>query len=301
MRLASLSLKNRTCLGLVLNERVLILNELAKLDPANWEAFAHFKDVSPLWAESTRNVIAGIHARILADGVPPDWEPFCVRPDQCNWLPPVTLPEKIICIGLNYSDHAAESGLALPKEPVIFSKFQNALMGASGPVIIPANSTQVDYEAELAVIIGRKSKRVSIQDAMTCVGGYTILNDVSARDWQFRTGQWLSGKSFDTFAPCGPWLVTPDEVQDPHALGIRLSLNGRTMQDSNTRNLIFGVPTLISYISHLLTLRPGDIISTGTPAGVGFARRPPVFLRPGDVVEIEIDKLGKMRHACIAE
>ena len=136
---------------------------------------------------------------------------------------------------------------------------------------------------------------------MECVGGYTILNDVSARDWQFKSGQWLVGKSFDTFAPCGPWLVTPDEVPDPHSLAVQLTLNGRIMQDSNTSQMIFGIPALISYISHVFTLQPGDILSTGTPPGVGFARRPPVFLQPGDKVQIEIESVGKMTHSCVSE
>jgi 2-keto-4-pentenoate hydratase/2-oxohepta-3-ene-1,7-dioic acid hydratase in catechol pathway len=301
MRLASLLWHGNPSLGLAIDEKILVLNELAKADPVRWQALAGAGDVSPLWTESSRRLIAEIHAQVTSSGIPSNWEPFCEQLENCRWLSPVAAPEKIICIGLNYSDHAAESGMQIPKEPVIFGKYNNALVGASGPVILPSNSTQVDYEAELAVVLGRQAKRVSEPEAMSCVGGYTIMHDVSARDWQFRTGQWLSGKTFDTFAPCGPCLVTPDEVPDPHSLGIRLTLNGRIMQDSNTSNLIFGIPALISYISHIFTLQPGDIISTGTPPGVGFARRPPVFLQSGDVVEIAIDKLGTMRHACIAE
>ena len=301
MRLASLLWQGNRSLGLALDEKVLILNELAKADPVRWQALGDARDVSSLWAESSRRIIAEVHAQVMASGIPSSWEPICERLENCRWLSPVAVPEKIICIGLNYSDHAAESGMQCPKEPVIFNKYNNALVGASGPVILPSNSTQVDYEAELAVILGRRAKRVSEQEAWACVGGYTIMHDVSARDWQFRTGQWLSGKSFDTFAPCGPYLVTADEVTDPHSLGIRLMLNGQVMQNSNTSNLIFGIPALISYISHIFTLQPGDIISTGTPPGVGFARRPPVFLQLGDAVEITIDKLGTMRHTCVAE
>lgn len=301
MRLASLLWQGNPSLGLVFGEKVLILNEVAKLDSERWQPLAGARDVSPLWTEPSRSLIVGIHAQVRAAGVPSNWEPFCERLEDCRWLSPVALPEKIICIGLNYRDHAAESGMQIPKEPVICSKYNNALVGASGPVILPSNSSQVDYEAELAVILGKQAKRVSEEEAMACVGGYTIMHDVSARDWQFRTGQWLSGKSFDTFAPCGPFLVTPEEVPDPHALGIRLTLNGRIMQDSNTSNLVFGVPALISYISHIFTLQPGDIISTGTPPGVGSARRPPLFLQPGDVVEIQVENLGTMRHTCIAE
>jgi 2-keto-4-pentenoate hydratase/2-oxohepta-3-ene-1,7-dioic acid hydratase in catechol pathway len=301
MRLASLLWHGNPSLGLVLDENILVLNELAKADPTRWQALAGTRDVSSLWAESSRRAIADAYAQVMASGIPSGWDPFCERLENCRWLPPVALPEKIICIGLNYSDHAAESGMQIPKEPVIFSKYNNALVGASGPVILPSNSTQVDYEAELAVVLGTRAKRVSKQEAWACVAGYTIMHDVSARDWQFRTGQWLSGKSFDTFAPCGPYLVTADEVPDPHSLGICLALNNQVMQNSNTSHLIFGIPALISYISHIFTLQPGDIISTGTPPGVGFARRPPVFLQSGDVVEIKIDKLGTMRHACVAE
>jgi 2-keto-4-pentenoate hydratase/2-oxohepta-3-ene-1,7-dioic acid hydratase in catechol pathway len=301
MRLASLLWHGKPSLGLVFAERVLILNEMAQLDSARWQQLAGAKDVSPLWSEPSRSLIVGIHAQVRSDGIPPTWEPFCAGLEDCHWLPPVASPEKIICIGLNYRDHAVESGMQIPKEPVIFSKYNNALVGAAGPVILPSNSTQVDYEAELAAIIGKRAKRVTEKEAVACVGGYTIMHDVSARDWQFRTGQWLSGKSFDAFAPCGPCLVTPEEVPDPHNLGLRLALNGRIMQDSNTSNLIFGIPALISYLSHIFTLQPGDVISTGTPHGVGFARRPPVFLQPGDIVEIEIENIGKMRHACVAE
>ena len=301
MQIASLMWRSRPSLGMVIDDQVLIINEMAKVDSSRWQTLAGLRDVSALWEESLRALIERLHAQVQAGGIPLSWRPFCEGIDSCLWLPPVELPEKIICIGLNYRDHAAESGMQIPKEPVIFSKYRNALVGAGGPVVLPSNSAEVDYEAELAVVIGKRAKRVSVQDATACIGGYTIMNDVSARDWQFRTGQWLSGKSFDTFAPCGPCLVTPDDVPDPHALEIRLTLNGRIMQKSNTSNLIFGIPVLISYISHILTLQPGDIISTGTPSGVGFARRPQVFLQHDDAVEIEIQKLGKMRHTCVAE
>jgi 2-keto-4-pentenoate hydratase/2-oxohepta-3-ene-1,7-dioic acid hydratase in catechol pathway len=231
--------------------------------------------------------------------MPPGWEEFCEA--GCPWLPPVARPEKIVCIGLNYKDHAAESNMELPREPVFFNKYNNALVGASGPVVLPCNSHQVDFEAELAVVIGRSAKRIPAEEAAACVAGYTIMHDVSARDWQFRTGQWVSGKTFDTFGPCGPYLVTPDEIPDAHNLGISLTLNGKVMQQSNTCNLIFRVPVLISYLSEIFTLQPGDIISTGTPSGIGFARRPQVFLKDGDVVEITIGGIGTLRHNCVAE
>lgn len=281
-------------------DRVLDLTSAARHPASKLGKLAHAADVTPLWHTATRKILESAH-RDFDGGIPRELEEYCHDPSSCDWLPPVHRPEKIICIGLNYRDHAAESGMELPKEPVFFNKFNNALVGAAGPVSIPSNSTQVDYEAELAVFVGRTAKRVSQEAASGCVGGYTILHDVSARDWQFRTGQWVSGKTFDSFAPCGPYLVTPDEIPDPHALDIKLSLNGATMQDSNTRNLIFKIPVLISYLSHIFTLQPGDIISTGTPPGVGFARRPQVFLRDGDVVEISIQNIGVMRHRCAAE
>lgn len=220
---------------------------------------------------------------------------------EVRLLPPVPSPEKIICIGLNYRDHARESGMEIPKYPVMFAKYRNALAGPMDSVVLPRVSTQVDYEAELAVVIGRGGRYIPESRAMDHVAGYMVLNDVSARDFQFRTAQWLQGKTFDTFAPCGPWLVTADEVGDPHALGIRLRLNGQMMQDSSTRELIFGVPQLIAYISQIVTFAPGDIISTGTPPGVGISRKPPVLLKPGDVMEVEVDKVGTIRNQVVAE
>ncbi len=302
MKLCSFSKGGGAHLGMVLGNRVLDLTAAAGHKTLHLPGtLSQAADVAPLWQPDTREALAAVHRDIAARGIRPEWEPFCVELESCSWLPPVHRPEKIICIGLNYRDHAAESGMELPKEPVFFNKYNNALTGASGPVILPSNSAQVDYEGELAVIIGRTAKRVTRDAAMVHVGGYTILHDVSARDWQFRTGQWVSGKTFDTFAPCGPFLVTPEEIPDPHTLDIKLSLNGSVMQNSNTRNLIFGVPFLVSYLSQIFTLQPGDIISTGTPPGVGFARKPQVFLRDGDKVEISVQNIGVMGHRCIAE
>ncbi|MBP1608845.1 MAG: hypothetical protein H6Q04_1080 [Acidobacteria bacterium] len=301
MQLASFLKGDRPCLGLVLGERVLAINSIARLDPARWGAFADVLDVSPLWTEDGAESLFELNAMLRAAGVPPEWEEYCEAAASCRWLPPVAAPEKIICIGLNYRGHAAETNAKIPEVPVLFGKFNTALVGASGPVILPTNSSQVDYEAELAVVIGKRAKRVSVEEAKGIIGGYMILNDVTARDWQSRVKQWLTGKSFDTFAPTGPWLVTPDEIPDPHNLRIRLTLNGKIMQDSNTSDLIFGIPALISHTSQIFTLKPGDIISTGTPPGVGFVRKPPVFLRDGDVIEISIDGIGTIRHSCIAE
>jgi 2-keto-4-pentenoate hydratase/2-oxohepta-3-ene-1,7-dioic acid hydratase in catechol pathway len=225
------------------------------------------------------------------------------EPGQARLLPPVPDPRKIICIGLNYRDHAAESGVPVPPEPVLFSKYPTALIGHLDQIVLPRVSQEVDYEAELVVVIGRGGRHIPKEKAWEHVGGYTIGHDVSARDWQLNkpAKQWMAGKTFDTFAPTGPELVAPDEVPDPHNLGIRLRLNGQPMQDSSTKQLIFGVDDLIAYLSQIVTLEPGDLIFTGTPPGVGMARKPPVWLKPGDVVEVEIDHLGTLRNPVIAE
>jgi 2-keto-4-pentenoate hydratase/2-oxohepta-3-ene-1,7-dioic acid hydratase in catechol pathway len=224
-------------------------------------------------------------------------------PARAQLLPPVPNPSKIICIGLNYRDHAAESGVPVPPEPVLFSKYPTALIGHLEQIVLPRVSKEVDYEAELVVVIGRGGRHIPREKAREHVGGYTVGHDVSARDWQLNkpAKQWMAGKTFDTFAPTGPELITPDEVPDPHNLGIRLRLNGQTMQDSNTQQLIFGVDDLISYLSQIFTLESGDLIFTGTPPGVGMARKPPVWLKPGDVVEVEIDQLGTLRNTVVAE
>jgi len=209
-------------------------------------------------------------------------------------LAPVPRPGKLICIGLNYRDHAIESKMPIPERPVVFSKFSTSVIGPGEAVVVPSKSEQVDYEAELAVVIGRRAKNVTPEQAYDYVLGYTIVNDVSARDFQFADGQWQRGKSCDTFAPMGQWIVTTDEIPDPHTLSIKLRLNGQTMQDSNTNQLIFGVPELIAFLSESITLEPGDVIATGTPPGVGFARKPPVFLKSGDVMEVEIEGIGTL-------
>lgn len=211
-------------------------------------------------------------------------------------LAPISRPGKIVAIGLNYRDHCVELGIDPPSVPVIFAKFPNSVTGPYDPIVLPDAGIQVDYEAELGVVIGQNTKRTAAREAMDCVVGYLVLNDVSARKWQFADKQWVRGKSCDTFCPIGPWLTTRDDIPDPHALHISARVNGRTLQDSNTSNLIFGVPELIQFITESITLEPGDIIATGTPFGVGFSRKPPIYLQPGDVVEIEIERLGKLRN-----
>lgn len=213
---------------------------------------------------------------------------------------PVPRPGKIICIGLNYRDHAEESGMEIPKSPIIFSKFGTCVVGVNQPIVIPKTSGQVDYEAELAFVVGRRAKNVKKEDALRYVFGYTNFNDVSARDFQFADGQWQRGKSCDTFAPMGEFIVTADELKDPHNLNIRFRLNGETLQDSNTRKLIFKIPELIEFLSQTITLEPGDIVATGTPLGVGFARKPPVFLKDGDIAEVEIENLGILSNPIVA-
>jgi 2-keto-4-pentenoate hydratase/2-oxohepta-3-ene-1,7-dioic acid hydratase in catechol pathway len=222
-------------------------------------------------------------------------------PGSVTLLSPVPDPPKIVCLGLNYRDHAAETGAEIPSDPILFAKFNTALVGHGGEIVLPPESTQVDYEAELVVVVGRGGRRIKREQAMDHVAGYTVGHDVSARDWQLQKPgkQWTAGKTFDTFAPVGPELVTRDEVPDPHALGIRLRLNGQTMQDSSTSQLIFKVDEVIAYLSIIFTLEPGDLIFTGTPPGVGMARKPPVYLKPGDVVEVEIDGVGTLRNPVV--
>jgi len=222
--------------------------------------------------------------------------------DEIRWLPPVPHPEKIICVGLNYADHARETGAQAGEEPVIFNKFPTTLRADGDPIELPPQSDQVDYEAELVAVIGKTAKNVSRDVAFEYVAGYMCGHDVSARDWQKdKPGkQWLLGKSFDSFGPCGPALVTSDEVADPGNLAIRFRLNGETLQDSSTSQLIFPIDFLIAYLSSVATLRPGDLIFTGTPSGVGMARTPPRYLKPGDRTEVEIEGIGVLANDVVA-
>jgi 2-keto-4-pentenoate hydratase/2-oxohepta-3-ene-1,7-dioic acid hydratase in catechol pathway len=211
--------------------------------------------------------------------------------------PPIVRPSKIVCIGLNFRDHAAESKMEPPKEPVIFFKATTSLVGPNDPLVIPRKATKVDWEVELAVVIGKKAAYVSPEEALEFVAGFVLHNDYSERSFQLeRGGQWVKGKSADTFAPLGPFLATPDEVPNFNALRMWLKVNGQLRQNSSTANLIFGVPILVSYLSQFMTLLPGDVISTGTPAGVGMGMSPPQYLKPGDVVELGIDGLGESRQ-----
>lgn len=220
------------------------------------------------------------------------------RSNQVSLRAPVPRPAKVICVGLNYRDHAAESGLPVPQEPVIFCKYPSAVIGPGDPIQLPPDSAEVDYEAELVFVIGRRCRNIASEDAMGCVAGVTCGHDVSARDYQIRRGggQWTIGKTWDTFAPMGPVLVTLDEGMDPHSLPIRCIVNGQVLQDSNTSQFIFDIPTVVAYLSRVMTLEPGDCVFTGTPPGVGFARKPPVFLKSGDVAEIQVDGIGTLKN-----
>ncbi len=237
--------------------------------------------------------------------------------DQLRQIDPATLPlvhgtrrigpcvagvGKFICIGLNYSDHAAESGMTLPSEPIVFMKATSAICGPDDDVVIPRGSTKTDWEVELGVVIGSTAKYVSQDDALSHVAGYCVVNDLSERAFQLEgTGQWVKGKSADTFGPIGPWLVTADEVPDPQALGLWLEVDGHRYQNGNTRTMLFGVSYLISYLSRFMSLHPGDIISTGTPPGVGLGQKPPIYLRPGNVMTLAIDGLGQQQQRVVAD
>ncbi len=214
--------------------------------------------------------------------------------------PPVARPSKIVCIGLNYHDHAEETGLAIPREPILFLKSTSAISGPFDDLVIPRGSSKVDWEVELGIVIGRRASVVPESRAADHIGGYLIVNDVSERGFQLeRGGQWVKGKSADGFAPMGPYFVTPDEIGNAHDLKMWLAVNGETMQKSSTAHMIFGIPLIISYVSQFMTLLPGDIISTGTPSGVGLGRKPPRFLKPGDVLECGIEGLGKQRQEVV--
>jgi len=230
---------------------------------------------------------------------PPGGERF--DPSHVKLLSPIPRPPKIICIGLNYRDHAEEARAEVPKVPAVFAKFHTAVIGHGQPIVLPKISTKPDYEAEFAVVIGKGGRNIPEDRWREHVFGYTMMNDVSARDFQMATSQWMMGKTFDTFAPIGPAIVTADEIEDPHSLDIAMVVSGETLQSSNTANLIFKVPQLIAYLSSVFTLEAGDIIATGTPAGVGFARKPPRWLHPGDECRVRVTGLGELVNPVVAE
>ena len=249
-----------------------------------WDALGTAGDHEP----SVRALIEGTGGLAVADAID---GPF-IAPETVTLLPPVPDPRKIVCLGLNYGSHAEETGRDAPESPTIFGKYANALAPPGAEVKLPSFSEKVDYEAEVAFVIGTRCKDVPREEALAHVAGYMLLNDLSARDWQFKTPQWMPGKVFDGAAPCGPALVTPDEAGAPDAIEIKLELNGEVMQEASTADLIFGIEDLVVHLSMLMTLEPGDIVSTGTPAGVGSVREPRVWLKPGDVTVISSPTLG---------
>jgi 2-keto-4-pentenoate hydratase/2-oxohepta-3-ene-1,7-dioic acid hydratase in catechol pathway len=216
-------------------------------------------------------------------------------------LAPIPRPPKIICVGLNYRDHAIEAKMEIPSVPTIFSKFSTSVIGPGESIVLPKDSQKPDYEAEFAFVVGKGGRYISADRWQEHVFGYTNLNDVSARDYQMATSQWMMGKTFDTFAPMGPWIVSAEEIPDPHALNIQLAINGQVLQRSNTRELIFRIPDLLVYLSSVFTLEPGDIVSTGTPSGVGFSHKPPRWLRAGDEVVLTVQGIGELRNPVVSE
>jgi len=256
-------------------------------------------DVSRLTPDYDEAFFAGEGPERLASSLQEGNAPLI--PEDSRLGPPVRRPSKIVCVGLNFFDHAAESKMQVPDEPVLFMKASSALSGPFDDILLPRGSEKTDWEVELAFVIGRTARYVEESDALDHVAGYSVLNDVSERSYQIeRGGQWVKGKSCDTFAPLGPQLVTPDEIDDVHDLRMWLSVNGTTVQDSSTAKMVFKVPQLLSYISRFMTLLPGDVVCTGTPAGVGLGMVPPQYLKAGDVVELGIDKIGVMRQTVVA-
>lgn len=239
------------------------------------------------------DLVEYLATRRAADGPPRPYEELRLRA-------PVPRPSKIICIGLNYRDHAAESGMPIPQRPVLFPKYANSVVGPGERVAVPPEAEKIDYEAELGVVIGRHCSRVDVENAERYIAGYVCANDVSSRSLQFATPQWMLGKAIDTFLPMGPWLATPDEVGDAQKLSISCTVNGQRRQDSNTKEMIFSVRELVSSLSRTMTLEPGDVVVTGTPAGVGAGFDPPRFLSPGDVMRVEIDGLGVLENEITA-
>jgi 2-keto-4-pentenoate hydratase/2-oxohepta-3-ene-1,7-dioic acid hydratase in catechol pathway len=221
--------------------------------------------------------------------------------DEVELGPPVPDPEKIVCLGLNYPEHASEGGFDIPPVPTFFAKFRNSLVGPSSPVILPAADRFIDYEGELAVVIGKRCKHVSEQEALPYVAGYTVCNDVSARALQMQTGQWTAGKAIDTFLPMGPGIVLAADIPDPQALTLTTRVNGKVVQHESTSQMIFSVAATIAFLSSFMTLEPGDVIATGTPSGIGARRQPPLFLHAGDIVEVEIEPIGMIRNQMVAE
>jgi 2,4-diketo-3-deoxy-L-fuconate hydrolase len=257
-------------------------------------------DVSDFVSDYDEAFFAGGGMDALRDWLKTHVSSAVYVPSTIRLGPPICRPSKIVCVGLNYRDHAAETGAAIPKEPVIFFKATTSLVGPNDALVIPRNATKVDWEVELALVVGKTALYVRTEEALDYVAGYVLHNDYSERSFQLdRGGQWVKGKSADTFAPLGPFLVSPDEIPDPNNLTMWLKVNGDIRQNSSTANMIFDLATLLSYVSEFMTLLPGDVISTGTPAGVGLGMKPPQYLKSGDVVELGIEGLGESRQQVV--
>ncbi len=304
MKLAQFKVRGGETLGVLIGDRVVTVSALAwaqqnaGIPTTNWLLeLTDMIEVIERGEEGLAELTAMIE-RARSGGIEIDEGSGFVL-DSVSFLPPVN-PIKIIAIGRNYVDHAIEGGSEPPAAPLIFNKLPNSLSAHNAPIVLHKISEQIDYEAELAVVIGRRATRVSESDALDYVFGYTLINDVSARDLQFGDGQWVRGKSLDGFAPLGPFITTRDEIPNVQALNIQGRLNGQVMQSSNTSKMIFGVAYLVSYISQGITLEPGDVIATGTPDGVGIFRKPPVLLKAGDVYEVTIEGLGTLRNPVVA-
>lgn len=316
MKLVSFELEGKPCLGVVTGDRVvnlavafnLVLDGVVRFtaESPQSEACRHVLQARPLpqemiqllekdepWFKALDEMLSGVVDYLHGDR---EFDRLLTPLAAARLRAPIPRPGKIVCVGRNYAEHAREFGSEAPTQPIFFLKSNNTICGPGEPVMLPPNSNQVDYEAELAVVIARGGKNIPEAEAYEHIAGYMIMNDVTARDMQAQDKQWFRGKSCDTFAPTGPWIVTRDEVPDPHSLRISLTLNGQTMQDSSTSHMIFNVPYLVSYLSQTLTWEVGDILSTGTPEGVGAHRTPPVFLKPGDTVSITVERIGTLTN-----
>jgi len=297
MKLLTFSHGKDTIFGAKVGSHVINLPELVALSEGEKNGFP--QDMASYFAagdaakKKAQRALATIKSERIAELVS---QGVALEEAKITYLPPIASPGKIICLGMNYRQHAQEMGREPPKYPTLFGKFSHTLIGHKQEIVLPMISDMVDYEAELALVIGREGKAIKAENALDFIGGYTILNDVSVRDFQNRTLQWLQGKNFDRSCPIGPYVVTADEVADPDKLDIELKLNDKVMQHSNTSDFIFSVPVIIEYISQIMTLSPGDIISTGTPSGVGVARDPQVFLKAGDTVKIKLEKVGMLEN-----
>jgi acylpyruvate hydrolase len=310
MKLVTYSWKGNAVLGALSDDRVVNLRRahaaaLRHRGDADELAVADLRvpgDLSALLRGGAASMEAARRALRFAEEQGPDRVGgTCCPLAEVELLAPVQRPGKVVCVGLNYRSHLAETGERAPDYPILFHKAATSVIGHRQAIVLPRVSRQVDYEGELAVVIGRQAKYVAEPDALAYVAGYTCANDVSANDLEFRTSQWTSGKMLDTFCPLGPVLLTADEVPDPAALRLRTTVNGRTVQDERTSDMVFSVPFLVSYVSSLATLEPGDLILTGTPAGIGCNRKPQVFLQPGDQVSVTVDGVGTLTNPVVAE